>query len=704
MGKTAFLRVFFALAASSAAFAQDGQALYGQISANVVYLRHEFTVDKSISKQAKLWQRFKDATETDILDKSYVYGSGSGFFIDDKGRIVTNRHVANMGSVEGMRGKLIEGLNEQIGKMALYYTEMERAQLKEDCKRLFKDAAYRFAAISGKKDLGAVKTLAVAEEKEPDLALVEAAGESGSLALADEGEISGTLVGTDAYSFGYPLGDRLDAMFKERVVTMNRGTVSALRATETLDIQHSAAISPGNSGGPLVDARGMVLGVNTASLDGSRGNSLFYAISVKKVREFLKAKGFGDLAVRTGESRATAPSAPPRGADSSGPRKNAAGEYEVPSMVLLSVPDGVRVGLNGKELGTGPKALMLSDPLNILQIDGAGLKAAYSLRLMPGAEGPIAFEPFTMKPVSTVSIVSDPPGVEVLANGTALGRTPLVAELKPGAYAVSYKLAGFIFSSDELKLGEGMDAKLETKGTRVYPVALKAIGSLDGAKLGFEGGGQAWAFDGVSSIELPAGEYELNVSGARGFEDVKIPVSVKDAAVDMDLSPFMRLAPLEIRGLVQGSRIWIDGKEAPEDATNPFRLPFGPHTVAVSMKGLRPLLSTGVDVQEDGSTFIVFEPKKGFDAKRNVFMRTGLWTGIAGGIVLGFSIGFGSDAVAVPSTGTYADYVAWKTTANIALSAGLGILGGAAVSEIVALVFNSSYLKEKRAFDESLAP
>jgi hypothetical protein len=285
-----------------------------------------------------------------------------------------------------------------------------------------------------------------------------------------------------------------------------------------------------------------------------------------------------------------------------------------------------------------------------------------------------------------------------------IGETPLTAELKPGDFTFAYKLEGFAFSGDVLKIEKGMRAELEVKGTRIYPIVLKAIGSLDGANLLFEGGGESRAFAGAAPVMLPAGEYELSISGARGFEDVKIPVSVKDGPVDMDLSSFMRLAPLEIRGPVDGARIWIDGTETAEGAANPFNLPFGAHTVAISKKGLRPLLSTGVDVLEDGSAFIVFEPKKGFDAKRNAFMWTGLWTGLAGGLVFGVSIGLGSDRVAIPSSANYEDYVAWKTTANIAASIGLGILGGAAVSEIVALVFNSSYLKERTLFDEGLKP
>lgn len=53
-------------------------------------------------------------------------------------------------------------------------------------------------------------------------------------------------------------------------------------------IQTTAAISPGNSGGPLVDALGRVVGVNTLGLPpGIRAQNLNFAVSADQVAALL---------------------------------------------------------------------------------------------------------------------------------------------------------------------------------------------------------------------------------------------------------------------------------------------------------------------------------------------------------------------------------------------------------------------------------
>ena len=83
-------------------------------------------------------------------------------------------------------------------------------------------------------------------------------------------------VGQAAIAIGNPLG-------LERTVTV--GVVSAVNRSPrgfSLDalIQTDAAISPGNSGGPLLDSRGSVIGINTAVLSGSGASGLGFAIPI----------------------------------------------------------------------------------------------------------------------------------------------------------------------------------------------------------------------------------------------------------------------------------------------------------------------------------------------------------------------------------------------------------------------------------------
>jgi S1-C subfamily serine protease len=112
-----------------------------------------------------------------------------------------------------------------------------------------------------------------------DLAVVRAIGQAPHYAAFGE---SGSLrVGQLVIAIGNPLG------FSS---TVSAGVVSALgrtmrardgRAMEGI-IQSDVALNPGNSGGPLVDSRGRVVGINTAIIMGAQGISFSVPIDTAK--------------------------------------------------------------------------------------------------------------------------------------------------------------------------------------------------------------------------------------------------------------------------------------------------------------------------------------------------------------------------------------------------------------------------------------
>ena len=80
------------------------------------------------------------------------------------------------------------------------------------------------------------------------------------------GDFRDVRVGQAVVAVGHPLG--LD-------FTVTNGIISAKR--DGKELQTTAAISPGNSGGPLVDKAGYVVGVNTRTIDPVEGQSLGFA-------------------------------------------------------------------------------------------------------------------------------------------------------------------------------------------------------------------------------------------------------------------------------------------------------------------------------------------------------------------------------------------------------------------------------------------
>lgn len=162
--------------------------------------------------------------------------SGSGVIIDESGLIVTNNHV-----ISGERN------------LSVIYSD-------------------------GTK----VDATVVGADAASDLAVLKVTGKVP--AVAPLGDSAAIEPGQTAIAIGSPLGD-----FRGTVTV---GVVSALNrrvGTQQNLIQTDAAINNGNSGGPLINTLGQVIGINTlvvrASGDGNVAEGLGFAIPSNLVRD-----------------------------------------------------------------------------------------------------------------------------------------------------------------------------------------------------------------------------------------------------------------------------------------------------------------------------------------------------------------------------------------------------------------------------------
>lgn len=192
--------------------------------------------------------------------------SGSGIVIDPAGYILTNDHVVKM-----------------AGDSAAHLTV------------IFNDDVSTRAPAT-----------VVATDPATDLAVVKVDGVA-DLNVAALGDSDTVQVGDTVIAIGSPLG--LDG-------TVTTGIISAVHrpvrlgpvgdsADAVIDaIQTDAAVNPGNSGGPLVDASGTIIGINTAirTLSGDATSSgsigLGFAIPINDARTVAEALIAGEPLVR----------------------------------------------------------------------------------------------------------------------------------------------------------------------------------------------------------------------------------------------------------------------------------------------------------------------------------------------------------------------------------------------------------------------
>jgi S1-C subfamily serine protease len=194
-------------------------------------------------------QRAKQASALVNVEELDRIAEGSSFCIDSSGLFITNAHV-----VSGLKpgGKLMLVLNP------------------------------------GEGDQVKLPATIVKMDKVMDLAALQIAHPRGLVPLL-LGDISRLIETTSVVAFGYPFGT--DLALKEGDfpnITVSTGHITSLRKLNgrLAAIQLDASLNEGNSGGPIIDSNGQVIGIVAAGIPGSGIN---LAIPVTDLRTFLSS-------------------------------------------------------------------------------------------------------------------------------------------------------------------------------------------------------------------------------------------------------------------------------------------------------------------------------------------------------------------------------------------------------------------------------
>ena len=179
-------------------------------------------------------------------------GVGTGVIVDPLGFIVTNAHVINDGDYKKIDISLYDG-TVQEAKVLWFDSTLDLAMLK-----------------------------------------IDAVG----LAAAELGNSDELMIGSYAAAIGNPLGLAFERSMSQGIISGLGRSIkvsnSETGATTTMDnlIQTDATINSGNSGGPLLNSKGQVIGINSAKAASGEGMGFAIPINtVKPIVEQIKEKG-----------------------------------------------------------------------------------------------------------------------------------------------------------------------------------------------------------------------------------------------------------------------------------------------------------------------------------------------------------------------------------------------------------------------------
>jgi S1-C subfamily serine protease len=202
--------------------------------------RHNILVYASVNKSVV--NITTEATETGFFgEESSSSGSGSGFVIDKAGHILTNFHVVQ---------------EVDVVKVTLF------------------DGSQHAARIVG-------------ADAANDVAVLHISASADKLVPVTFGDSSRVMVGQKILALGNPFG-------LER--TLTSGIISSLeRSLKSVNgrtirgiIQTDAAVNPGNSGGPLLNSHGEVIGMNTAIVSHvGQSAGISFAVPINGIRRIL---------------------------------------------------------------------------------------------------------------------------------------------------------------------------------------------------------------------------------------------------------------------------------------------------------------------------------------------------------------------------------------------------------------------------------
>lgn len=186
----------------------------------------------------------KSVTQGYFMQTQEVEGIGSGFIINEEGYILTNYHV-------------IQGAQE--------------------------------ISVTLSNDVTTTAQVVNYDENQ-DVAMIKITDESVEIpATVELGDSDALQPGEEVIAIGTPLSTELSSTVTKGIISATSRSVAVESGVTMNLLQTDAAINAGNSGGPLVNTKGEVVGINTSKISGEAVEGIGFSIPINDIKDKIES-------------------------------------------------------------------------------------------------------------------------------------------------------------------------------------------------------------------------------------------------------------------------------------------------------------------------------------------------------------------------------------------------------------------------------
>ena len=186
----------------------------------------------------------KSVTQGYFMQTQEVEGIGSGFIINEEGYILTNYHV-------------VKGAQE--------------------------------ISVTLSNDVTTTAQIVNYDENQ-DVAMIKITDESVKIpATVELGDSDSLQPGEEVIAIGTPLSTELSSTVTKGIISATSRSVAVESGVTMNLIQTDAAINSGNSGGPLVNTKGEVVGINSSKISGEAVEGIGFSIPINDIKDKIES-------------------------------------------------------------------------------------------------------------------------------------------------------------------------------------------------------------------------------------------------------------------------------------------------------------------------------------------------------------------------------------------------------------------------------